>query len=104
MLHSPPISEAAERPRAFLDETLGLIDRYDFRIKAFVTLNREGAVDAANAATARWRNGTPLSAIDGMPVAIKDVIETIDLPTGQGSPLLEGTMSGRDAARRACTT
>ena len=85
-------------PRAFLDETLGLIDRYDPRIKAFVALNRERAIDAANASTTRWRNGTPLSPIDGMPIAIKDVIETIDLPTGQGSPLLEGTMSGRDSA------
>jgi len=85
-------------PRAFLDETLSLIDRRESQIRAFVALNLEDAVDAAEAATTRWRNGAPLSPIDGMPVAIKDVIETIDLPTGQGSPLLEGTMSGRDAA------
>jgi Asp-tRNA(Asn)/Glu-tRNA(Gln) amidotransferase A subunit family amidase len=85
-------------PRQFLAETLSLIDQRDAQIKAFVKLNREGAVDAANAATGRWRKGAPLSPIDGMPVAVKDVIETIDLPTGQGSPLLEGTISGRDAA------
>jgi Asp-tRNA(Asn)/Glu-tRNA(Gln) amidotransferase A subunit family amidase len=85
-------------PRAYLDETLSLIDRHDSRIKAFVATNREGAIHAANASTARWRNDAPLSPIDGMPLAIKDVIETIDLPTGQGSLLLEGTMSGRDAA------
>lgn len=85
-------------PRAFLDETFSLIDRHDPRIKAFVALSRERAIDAADASTMRWRNGKPLSAIDGMPIAIKDVIETIDLPTGQGSPLLEGTMSGRDSA------
>ena len=86
-------------PRAFLDETLSLIDRHDSRIKAFVAVNRERAVDAANASTIRWRNGTPLSPIDGMPIAVKDVIETIDLPTGQGSPLLEGTC--RDGIPRA---
>jgi Asp-tRNA(Asn)/Glu-tRNA(Gln) amidotransferase A subunit family amidase len=85
-------------PRAFLDQTLGLIARHDTRIKAFVAVNRERAVDAADAASIRWRNGAPLSPIDGMPIAVKDVIETIDLPTGQGSPLLEGTMSGRDSA------
>src|SRR3954469_16427765 len=72
-------------PREFLAETLSLIDQRDSQIKAFVKLNREGAVGAANAATERWRNGAPLSPIDGMPVAVKDVIETIDLPTGQGS-------------------
>ena len=46
----------------------------------------------------RWRNGKALSAIDGMPVAIKDIIETADMPTGQGSPLWEGTASRRDSA------
>ena len=83
---------------AFLDETLSLIERHDSQIKAFVALNVKNAIEAADAATTRWRDGAPLSPIDGMPVAIKDVIETIDLPTGQGSRLLEGAMTGRDAA------
>jgi Asp-tRNA(Asn)/Glu-tRNA(Gln) amidotransferase A subunit family amidase len=67
-------------PRAYLDETLSLIDRHDSRIKAFVATNREGAIAAADASTARWRNDAPFSPIDGMPIAVKDVIETIDLP------------------------
>ena len=33
-----------------------------------------------------------------MPVAIKDIIETADMPTGQGSPLWEGQESRRDSA------
>jgi Asp-tRNA(Asn)/Glu-tRNA(Gln) amidotransferase A subunit family amidase len=47
-------------PRAYLDETPSFIDRHDSRIKAFVATNREGAIDAANASTARWRNDAPL--------------------------------------------
>ena len=43
--------------------------------------------------SARWRDGKPLSPIDGMPIAIKDIIETADMPTGQGSPMLEGQES-----------
>jgi Asp-tRNA(Asn)/Glu-tRNA(Gln) amidotransferase A subunit family amidase len=85
-------------PRAYLDETLARIAQHDTAIGAFVTLNREGAIRAAEAATARWRSGRPLSLIDGMPVAIKDVIETADMPTGQGSPLFEGQQSRRDSA------
>jgi Asp-tRNA(Asn)/Glu-tRNA(Gln) amidotransferase A subunit family amidase len=85
-------------PRVFLDETLDRIDRLDSRIKAFVALNKDGAAKAADAAAARWREGTPLSAIDGMPIAVKDVIETADMPTGQGSPLLEGRMLHFDSA------
>ena len=42
----------------------------------------------------------PLSLIDGMPVGIKDIIETIDMPTEKGSPLYRGWQSGRDAATR----
>ena len=85
-------------PRAYLDETLKLIAERDGGIGAFVVLNKEAATQAADAATARWRAGKPLSPIDGMPVAIKDIIETADMPTGQGSPLFEGTQSHRNSA------
>jgi Asp-tRNA(Asn)/Glu-tRNA(Gln) amidotransferase A subunit family amidase len=39
-----------------------------------------------------------LSLIDGIPGGIKDLIETADMPTEQGSPLFAGWRSGRDAA------
>ena len=61
-------------------------------------LNLEGARVAADQATARWRDGKPLSPIDGMPIGIKDIIETIDMPTEQGSPLFVGWRTERDAA------
>ena len=61
-------------------------------------LNQDGARKAADASAARWRHGKPLSPIDGMPIAIKDIIETADMPTGQGSPLFEGHESRRDSA------
>ena len=85
-------------PRAYLDECLKRIGDLDPSIGAFVKLNREGAIKAADASTARWRSGKPLSPIDGMPVAVKDIIETADMPTGQGSPLFEGQESHRDSA------
>ena len=85
-------------PRAYLDETLKLIAERDAGIGAFVVVNKEAAIQAAVAATARWRAGKPLSPIDGMPVAIKDIIETADMPTGQGSPLFAGQESHRDSA------
>src|SRR5690242_1511035 len=84
--------------RAYLDETLARIAKLDPGIGAFVALNKEGAISAAEASSARWRDGRPLSPIDGMPVSIKDVIETADMPTGQGSPLFEGHETRRDAA------
>src|SRR5450759_3892700 len=36
--------------------------------------------------------------MDGIPMVVKDIIETTDMPTEMGSPLFEGWRSGRDAA------
>jgi Asp-tRNA(Asn)/Glu-tRNA(Gln) amidotransferase A subunit family amidase len=85
-------------PRAYLDECLKRIAALDPTIGAFVKTNKDGAIKAADASTARWKAGKPLSPIDGMPVAIKDIIETADMPTGQGSPMWEGTDWKRDSA------
>ena len=85
-------------PRAYLDECLKRIAELDPTIGAFVIVNKDGATKAADASTARWRDGKPLSPIDGMPVAIKDIIETADMPTGQGSPMWEGADWKRDSA------
>jgi Asp-tRNA(Asn)/Glu-tRNA(Gln) amidotransferase A subunit family amidase len=85
-------------PRAYLDETLKRIADLDGKIGAFVVINKAGAIKAADASTARWKAGKPLSPIDGMPIAIKDIIETADMPTGQGSPMWAGTDWKRDSA------
>jgi Asp-tRNA(Asn)/Glu-tRNA(Gln) amidotransferase A subunit family amidase len=85
-------------PRAFLDSCLDAIARLDPTVGAFLALNIEGARRTADDATARWRSGKPLSPIDGMPIGIKDIIETADMPTGQGSPLWKGFKTGRDSA------
>src|SRR5262245_3479098 len=77
-------------PRAVLEGCLSAIERLDPTIGAFVRLSTDNARRAADASAARWRAGQPLSPIDGMPIAVKDIIETIDMPTGQGSPLWEG--------------
>jgi amidase len=48
---------------------------------------------------ARARDATPrLSALHGVPVGIKDIIDTADMPTGHGSPIYAGVRTGRDAA------
>jgi Asp-tRNA(Asn)/Glu-tRNA(Gln) amidotransferase A subunit family amidase len=85
-------------PRAFLEDCLERIAKLDPEIGAFVHVNAEDARRAADASTARWREGKPLSAVDGMPLAVKDIIETADMPTGQGSPLWTGTKTRRDSA------
>jgi Asp-tRNA(Asn)/Glu-tRNA(Gln) amidotransferase A subunit family amidase len=85
-------------PRDFLERCLADLEAWEPKIGAFVSLSLDAARAAADASGARWRNGKPLSPIDGMPVGIKDIIETFDMPTEQGSPLFVGYRTGRDAA------
>jgi Asp-tRNA(Asn)/Glu-tRNA(Gln) amidotransferase A subunit family amidase len=87
-----------DTPRAFLDRCLRAIDEFEPVVGAFVHLDLAGAKEAAERSTERWRQHRPLSPIDGMPVGIKDIIETIDMPTQCGSPVYQGWWSGRDAA------
>jgi Asp-tRNA(Asn)/Glu-tRNA(Gln) amidotransferase A subunit family amidase len=88
----------ATTPTEVLDGYLATISAREGEIRAFTAFNREGAVAAAAASTRRWAKGKPLSPVDGMVVGIKDVIETADMPTGQGSPIWEGFKTRRDAA------
>jgi Asp-tRNA(Asn)/Glu-tRNA(Gln) amidotransferase A subunit family amidase len=87
-----------DTPRAFLDRCLASIEEFEPAVGAFVHLEIDAAKAAADRSSERWRAGKPLSVIDGMPVGIKDIIETIDMPTQCGSPVFEGWQSGRDAA------
>src|SRR5579863_4042321 len=87
-----------QTPRQFLERSLELLDYWEPQIGAFVVTALPAARDAAEQSSERWRNGTPRSAIDGMPVGIKDIIETVDMPTQMGSPLFTGWRSQKDAA------
>jgi Asp-tRNA(Asn)/Glu-tRNA(Gln) amidotransferase A subunit family amidase len=87
-----------DTPRAYLERCLDALVVWEPKIGAFVHTNIDGARAAADASSRRWRDHKPLSAIDGMPIGIKDIIETADMPTEMGSPLFDGWCSGRDAA------
>jgi Asp-tRNA(Asn)/Glu-tRNA(Gln) amidotransferase A subunit family amidase len=87
-----------DSPRAFLERCIVQLEAWEPKIGAFVVLNLAAARTAADRSTNRWQAGKPLSPIDGMPIGIKDLIETIDMPTENGSPLFAGFRSERDAA------
>ena len=88
----------ANTPRGWLEACAERIAAREPTVQAFVTLNLAGARAAADAATARYRAGRPLSPVDGMPIAVKDLIETADMPTQFGSAAFQGWSGGRDAA------
>jgi len=95
---APRFAAGTDSPSAFLADCLANIVELEPEIGAFVHRDEDAARKAAQRATERWKAGKPLSLIDGMPVGIKDIVETIDMPTQMGSPLFAGWQSGRDAA------
>ena len=88
----------ADSPSAFLERCLATLAEIEPQVLAFVHYDAASGRAEAARATARWREGKPLSSIDGMPVGVKDIIETYDLPTEMGSALYKGWRSRRDAA------
>ena len=88
----------ADTPRAYLERRLALLEQREPTLRAFVTLDLDAARRAADASTQRYARGMPLSDVDGMPIGVKDVIETADLPTQMGSTLFAGWTLHRDAA------
>jgi len=69
---------------------LARIDAWEPKINAMYRVLGERALEQAQASEARWRAGRPLSAIDGVPVTIKENIAT----QGERSPI--GTRANED--------
>lgn len=91
-------ADGSDTPRAFLDRCIEAIEAQDGDIGAFVVTNFDGARAAADAATERWKSGSTLSSIDGMPIGVKDIMQTADMATEQGSPLFKDWRGGMDSA------
>ena len=90
--------ENTDTPRAYLERCLETIEQLEPAIRAWVTLNSENARHAADQSGLRYQRGQPLSPIDGMPLGIKDVLQTKDMPTELGSPIFKGRCTNLDSA------
>jgi Asp-tRNA(Asn)/Glu-tRNA(Gln) amidotransferase A subunit family amidase len=91
-------AENTDTPRAYLERCLEMIREREPVVKAFVALNEIAARAAADASSLRWKAGRPLSPIDGMPIGIKDLLETKDMPTQMGCEAFRGNFPKRDNA------
>jgi len=84
---------------ALVHACLGRIDERDADVRAWVAIDRENAVAVARAAdrTRQERKGD-VSPLLGIPIGIKDIINTVDLPTEYNSSIFRGYRAGSDAA------
>ncbi len=61
------------------------IEKLDPKINSFCVVDRETSLAQARASEARQEKGAPLSPLDGVPVAVKDLLLTKGWPTLRGS-------------------
>jgi aspartyl-tRNA(Asn)/glutamyl-tRNA(Gln) amidotransferase subunit A len=72
-------------PVEVTEACLGRIEALDSEINAFCLIDPHVTQKQAEESEARWLAGDPLSPLDGVPVAIKDLLLTRGWPTRRGS-------------------
>jgi aspartyl-tRNA(Asn)/glutamyl-tRNA(Gln) amidotransferase subunit A len=94
---SDALARGETTPSKLLDESLSRIGAFDGKLHAFLRLTENEARTAAKAADARRAAKKPLSPIDGVPVALKDIFCMEGVETTAGSRILKGYVPPYDA-------
>jgi aspartyl-tRNA(Asn)/glutamyl-tRNA(Gln) amidotransferase subunit A len=100
----PTIHAAAEdirhgrlSPVDLVKSCLERIDRFDDRVRAWVLVDREGALARAEECAAEIKRGGWRGPLHGIPLAIKDIFDVFDWPTAAGSRLWKDSIARQDA-------
>src|SRR6266571_2202419 len=83
--------------RAYCESCLARIRASEPRLRAWIALDDERALTLAAARDAERAQGGRTGALHGVPVGVKDVFDTDDLPTEMGSPAFVGNQPGKNA-------
>jgi Asp-tRNA(Asn)/Glu-tRNA(Gln) amidotransferase A subunit family amidase len=73
-------------PVRVCEQLLARIDDARVNCNAFAHVDYAAALAAAQASSERWLDGRELGSLDGVPLAIKDVLDVAGMPTRYGSP------------------
>ncbi len=77
---------------------LARVREVDGQVQAWTFLDPECALAQARAADEDRMSGHPTGALHGVPVGLKDIIDTVDMPTGNGSVLHARRTPSHDAS------
>jgi aspartyl-tRNA(Asn)/glutamyl-tRNA(Gln) amidotransferase subunit A len=76
---------------------LARIDAWEGKLNAMYIVSAEGALGQAAESETRWRAGMPFSALDGVPITIKDNIAVADLAAPLGTAAGDMSPCAQDA-------
>lgn len=76
---------------------LSRVEQVDGKVNAFLRVDAEGALAAAQASDARRQAGASAGPLDGVPLGLKDMFLTQGLETTAGSRILKGFIPPYDA-------
>jgi Asp-tRNA(Asn)/Glu-tRNA(Gln) amidotransferase A subunit family amidase len=103
-LHTPGLIEAvkgiAEKrftAEEYTQSLLAAINLYDTKIEAWAWFDPEAALKAARLSDQRLQSGKEAGALEGIPVAVKDIFATAGIPTEMGSPAFAGHIPEKSA-------
>ena len=80
--------ERSLTPLAVAQACLERLEAVNPRLNAVIARRDARFLEEAKASTERHARGQPLSALDGIPLTVKDSLFTADLPTTWGTPAL----------------
>lgn len=84
--------------RSLVEACLARIAEREPHVQAWAHLDPDLALRQADAADARQRSGAATGPLNGVPIGIKDIFDTADLPTENGCPIFAGRRPDSDAA------
>jgi aspartyl-tRNA(Asn)/glutamyl-tRNA(Gln) amidotransferase subunit A len=84
-------------PVEAIETVLRRIERLEPVVNAFATLAADQAMDAARAAEAALMRGDAVGPLHGVPVTLKDLLWTKDIPTQFGSEIFRGFRAPEDS-------
>jgi len=81
----------------FVEACLARIKEIDGRVQAWTFLDPDYALQQARAADERRLSGQVIGPLHGVPIGIKDIFDTADMPTENGSVIYAGRTPSRDS-------
>lgn len=84
-------------PVEVVEACLRRVETYGEAVGAFVLVDHDAAMAAAQASEARWQRGEPRGLVDGVPVTVKDILLAKGWPTRRGSRTSSAEPATEDA-------